>query len=171
MGKRFTNEQRQEAVNKFSSGELTLKETAKKYGVTETTILNWKKKLPVRNRISRFDVSDKVEIITYRMSGHTLAETSAKYNVSECSIRLFEKEYGVSESAKDARKNMRAKKELADMSAKNSMDQMYSFFRILENKIHLKRIVRQFAAAPIKINSTYKNKYKKPKNQRLLLSK
>ena len=158
MGKRFTNEQRQEAVNKFSSGELTLKETAKKYGVTETTILNWKKKLPVRNRISRFDVSDKVEIITYRMSGHTLAETSAKYNVSECSIRLFEKEYGVSESAKDARKNMRAKKELADMSArkarkkqkKNSMDQMYSFFRILENKIHLKRIVRQFAAAPIK---------------------
>ena len=42
------------------------------------------------------------------------------------------------------------------------MDQMYSFFRILENKIHLKRIVRQFAAAPIKINSTYKNKYKKP---------
>lgn len=120
MGKRFTNEQRQEAVNKFSSGELTLKETAKKYGVTETTILNWKKKLPVRNRISRFDISDKVEIITYRMSGHTLAETSAKYNVSESSIRLFEKEYGVSESAKDARKNMRAKKELADMSARKA---------------------------------------------------
>lgn len=54
------------------------------------------------------------------MSGHTLAETSAKYNVSECSIRLFEKEYGVSESAKDARKNMRAKKELADMSARKA---------------------------------------------------
>lgn len=98
--KKITREFREKVVKEYMESGESAKTIARKYGISEMSVLNWMKKIPETADRKGFTKEEKEEAVLYRMQGNTLQETANKYDVSEVSIRNWEKEFGVNQNSR-----------------------------------------------------------------------
>lgn len=106
--KKITREFREKVVKEYMESGESAKTIARKYGISDMSVLNWMKKIPETADRKGFTKEEKEEAVLYRMEGKTLRETAKKYGVSETAIRIWEKELGVNQNSR--RKPMLKKK-------------------------------------------------------------
>lgn len=98
--KKITREFREKVVKEYMESGESAKTIARKYGISDMSVLNWMKKIPETADRKGFTKEEKEEAVLYRMQGNTLQETADKYGISEVSIRNWEKEFGVSQNGR-----------------------------------------------------------------------
>lgn len=98
--KKITREFREKVVKEYLESGESAKTIARKYGISDMSVLNWVKKMPETADAKGVTREEKKEVVLYRMQGNTLQETADKYGVSTTSVRSWEKELGVNQNSR-----------------------------------------------------------------------